>query len=1156
MKRFLLFLALVFPLGIYAQYTLTLNDVEFSNGTITKFTNTTEKNIIIPRAFGDEVVYHIGDNVFFSKALTHVTIPNTILTIGYLAFYNYEAPYPVTFENNSNIIIIPKNSISGEFVLPTHANPNFHGYIHSGRVFQPGDRLKLNGNVPFFVDISYTLTDNDVVVSNNVIQSCSYDFKYKHIVIPSILDGQEVKEIGESVFEDKGIFKVTYPSTLKVIGSGAFQHNAFVSVDIPEGIKVIKEFAFGINWDNQNVNLPSTLDSIGSHAFYRNNIKTLTIPENLTYIGNWAFENNYIKTLTVPSNVKGIGVQAFYSNELTSVTFSPNSKLTYIMEDAFGDNEDLKKIALPTNTNTNFAGYINTYGKLFNAGQEITDFKSLYYANTPYTLTNDDVVVDANGIIQSCNPSVASNVIIIPDMLDGQIVKGIADFTSGSGLFYDKELFAVKLPSYIEKIGNNAFYNNYLTKVSIPNSVIRLGDYAFFGYKMLPIVLPEAKKSGFTFTYWIDTNGKKYLKGMTFKDFQLYLNAQFISGEILYPEFYSNKVETVIEEFIEFYDASVNVTTDAVYTWNFGDGEISHEKNPIHKYSTPGTYTVTLNISQNTDNKTVTHNSFIKVLPWYTLQDNDVEVVNGVLQTCSYNFVNKNIIIPEILDNQTVIGIGNISGFTFDGVFKQKEIERIQLPNSLTFIGHYALSGNKFENIKIPDKVTKIGEGAFKYCLLDSITLPNPTKTGYNLTGWLSPGRDSSYAPNTKAPTTLRYMNNKYDYLASFKIINYSINYNGLTGDFNPKTYTVENSITIASPKRPGYNFLGWYTNPAMTDTVGFPTLPYGCTGDTTFYVKWSIINYSITYHNVGKALNNNPSSYTVETAIRLNELNSHDSANYIFMGWYKNQSLTLKADSIVKGTTGPLNLYAKWLPDGDIVFKADTFSIKTKSPTCYGLKNGQITITSELFPVLVNVYETGFKFNVYKETPYTLENLASGTYHLSISVGGISRNFVVKIPSLNVIKSSFNVQGNTVSFNVEGGVPPYQIAIGNNNYYTETGQLTINNLNSGHYSVVIQDKNYCTDDAVINFDINNLNVFPNPVHNGTIYLTLPMTLNQNDNTYNIRVYNSVGVNLISKKCTVENNCINLDVSTLTSGNYFVEVKGCTFHDTKPFIVK
>jgi PKD repeat protein len=45
---------------------------------------------------------------------------------------------------------------------------------------------------------------------------------------------------------------------------------------------------------------------------------------------------------------------------------------------------------------------------------------------------------------------------------------------------------------------------------------------------------------------------------------------------------------------VEFTDSSENATA---WSWNFGDGQTSTVQNPIHKYNSPGTYTVSLNVS-------------------------------------------------------------------------------------------------------------------------------------------------------------------------------------------------------------------------------------------------------------------------------------------------------------------------------------------------------------------------------------------------------------------------------------------------------------------------------------------------------------------------------------------------------------------------------
>ena len=70
-----------------APYTLQLSDVTFSNGEITDYTNTTEKNIIIPDNFNGVAVETIGIYTFYGNQLTEVIIPNSVKSIGVQAFY-------------------------------------------------------------------------------------------------------------------------------------------------------------------------------------------------------------------------------------------------------------------------------------------------------------------------------------------------------------------------------------------------------------------------------------------------------------------------------------------------------------------------------------------------------------------------------------------------------------------------------------------------------------------------------------------------------------------------------------------------------------------------------------------------------------------------------------------------------------------------------------------------------------------------------------------------------------------------------------------------------------------------------------------------------------------------------------------------------------
>ncbi|HRH04139.1 MAG TPA: PKD domain-containing protein [Bacteroidia bacterium] len=75
------------------------------------------------------------------------------------------------------------------------------------------------------------------------------------------------------------------------------------------------------------------------------------------------------------------------------------------------------------------------------------------------------------------------------------------------------------------------------------------------------------------------------------------------------PDFVANKIITYINKPVNFTDASYKSTS---WNWNFGDGGNSASKNPAHTYSSPGIYTVSLQIN---GSLTATKAAYIQVLP-------------------------------------------------------------------------------------------------------------------------------------------------------------------------------------------------------------------------------------------------------------------------------------------------------------------------------------------------------------------------------------------------------------------------------------------------------------------------------------------------------------------------------------------------------------
>lgn len=242
------------------------------------------------------------------------------------------------------------------------------------------------------------------------------------------------------------------------------------------------------------------------------------------------------------------------------------------------------------------------------------------------------------------------------------------------------------------------------------------------------------------------------------------------------------------------------------------------------------------------------------------------------------------------------------------------------------------------------------------------LTLYQPTKKGYNFTGWYLNNQLVEYLPeNTLGEITL---------VATWELATYDLFYNldgGILESENPTTYTMNDEFILNNPTKNGYNFLGWYVNDVKIEkgstgnltllakwelqkhTIEFnsnggtnvsnqivnhfdkvlepdhPTrLGYDFLGwfigedeydfnnevttNLELVAKWQIINYNINY-DLNDSINNssNPSSYTVEDTISL--LNP-TKKGYIFVGWYVNDN---KVEQINLGTTGHLTLVAKW---------------------------------------------------------------------------------------------------------------------------------------------------------------------------------------------------------------------------------------------------
>lgn len=554
MKNLTFFFVLLIPLLLNAQYTLTDNDVIVTDGIIESCSyDFTIKDIIIPEFLDGQTVTGIGNSsvfLFSNKGITSVELPNTLKIIGTEAFYinhltSIVIPSSVTtindwafYGNNLTSVIFGSSSSIGGIgkyafdgnspglsfiILPTHANPVFTNYTDgNGNTYSPGDKI-YDFQTNYYVDIPYTLTDDDVIVSGGTIESCNYDFALKVIVIPETLDGQIItgianKDYYNGVFSSKSLAKVTLPSTLEYIGDFAFSYNSLKNLIIPESVTSVGSHSF---FDNNLtvLTISNNMISIGSSAFRGNKLTEVVIPESVISIGNSAFAENKLSSIIIPNSVTTINDYSFYANDITNVVFDTNSNIKLIGEYAFfGWPSVLSSVTLPTNVNTGFIEYKDSNGNSYIPGDLITDFTISYFANIEESQTA--IEVTAGNLINLFTSEELGTItkLTLTGTIDARDFKTMRDEmpvlaeidlsgvmiveyngtegTAGSAsIFYpsnsvppmafrttygNNNLITAILPETIVSIGHQAFsYCRNLTSVNIPFSTVSIGSNAF-----------------------------------------------------------------------------------------------------------------------------------------------------------------------------------------------------------------------------------------------------------------------------------------------------------------------------------------------------------------------------------------------------------------------------------------------------------------------------------------------------------------------------------------------------------------------------------------------------------------------------------------------------------------------------------------------------
>ena len=271
----------------------------------------------------------------------HVTIPNSVTSIGSSAFWNCDSLTSITIPNS--VTSIGWYAFLGCSSLKSITIPNSVTSIGWYAFYQCSS-------------LSSIVIPNSVTnIEKEAFYGCS---SLSSITIPN-----SVKTIGDGAFERcKSLTSITIPNSVRYIGKSAFAGcSSLSSITIPNSVTSIGKGAFLGCKSLSSIVIPNSVTSIGNGAFYEcSKLSSITIPNSVTSIGEGAFLGcKSLSSIVIPNSVTSIGKGAFYEcSSLSSITI-PNS-VTSIGDETFYKCSSLSSITIP-NSVTSIGSYAFSY---------------------------------------------------------------------------------------------------------------------------------------------------------------------------------------------------------------------------------------------------------------------------------------------------------------------------------------------------------------------------------------------------------------------------------------------------------------------------------------------------------------------------------------------------------------------------------------------------------------------------------------------------------------------------------------------------------------------------------------------------------------------------------------------------------------------------
>ena len=284
--------------------------------------------------------------------------------------------------------------------------------------------------------------------------------------------------------------QVDFAEGITRIGSNAYNYDKNVgtysvltSVTLPSTLESIGDSAFYCQSGITDTTLPESLTSLGAYSFYYTSLSSVTIPEGVTEIPEYCFYgNSTMAELSLPETIETIGRYAFAGCRALETLVIPEM-IDRVDAQAFSGCSGLKEVTMPVDVE-------NRDQEIF---RDCCNVEIIHYLEGKTGVMGDrSVSAGTSRYVTRFLECKSSNTLRQVDFAEGVTRIGSNAYNYNKDGVTFRVLTLVTLPSTLQSIGSGAFYKQEgITDITLPEGLTGLGAYCFYYTSLSSLTIPE-----------------------------------------------------------------------------------------------------------------------------------------------------------------------------------------------------------------------------------------------------------------------------------------------------------------------------------------------------------------------------------------------------------------------------------------------------------------------------------------------------------------------------------------------------------------------------------------------------------------------------------------------------------------------------------------